>query len=399
MHTKSLVMGTLTLLISFASVNAVLFTPALPSIALFFDVSEASAQYTISWFLIGYALGQLLYGPLANRFGRKKALYMGITLQIISSLVCVYSGYWHNFYLLVAARFFLSLGSGVGLKMTFTLVNEYFKPAIASQKIAILMLSFAITPALSVVLGGFLTTYFNWQSCFYAGSLYGIILLYLVSYLPETKLHLDKDALKIKQLLTNYSAQFVNKKIVVGGLLMGISTSFIYVFSALSPFIAIQLEGMPINAYGVANLIPPVGLIMGSLCAARLAQHYSFSVLISIGIGISLMACSVMTVAFFLHLSIYLWMFVSVALVYFGLCFILSNASTFALSSTEDKAYGSAVMNCINMSCATCMVFILGFFSLKACLLPLMFLGFAMTLLIIHALQETLQVSKKLTTL
>src|SRR5579864_6635516 len=93
MQTKSqLPFFTLLLLISFASVNAVLFTPALPNITHFFGISEDIAQQTITWFLIGYAVGQLIYGPIANRFGRKHALYTGIGIQIISSLFCVVAG-------------------------------------------------------------------------------------------------------------------------------------------------------------------------------------------------------------------------------------------------------------------------------------------------------------------
>jgi DHA1 family bicyclomycin/chloramphenicol resistance-like MFS transporter len=111
---------TLLLMISFASVNAVLFTPALPAIANYFTISNDLAGYTITWFLVGYAFGQLFYGPLANRFGRKPALYAGISLQIISSFICAFSGLVHVYAVLVLGRFLLALGSGVGLKMVFT---------------------------------------------------------------------------------------------------------------------------------------------------------------------------------------------------------------------------------------------------------------------------------------
>ena len=117
---------TLMLMISFASVNAVLFTPALPSIATYFSITSATAQQTIIWFLVGYAFGQLMYGPLANRFGRKPALYMGVSLQIISCFMCIAAGVFHAYPLMVFGRFFLALGSGVGLTMTFTLVNECY---------------------------------------------------------------------------------------------------------------------------------------------------------------------------------------------------------------------------------------------------------------------------------
>src|SRR3990167_470523 len=106
--TQKLPFITLLLLISFASVNAVLFTPALPNIANFFSIANDTAQQTISLFLIGYALGQLVYGPLANRYGRKPALYLGISLQIISSLLCVLAGITHQFWLLILGRFLLA---------------------------------------------------------------------------------------------------------------------------------------------------------------------------------------------------------------------------------------------------------------------------------------------------
>lgn len=209
---------TLLLLISFASVNAVLFTPALPDIAYFFEIREDVAQQTITWFLIGYALGQLVYSPIANRFGRKPALYAGIILQITSSLLCVLAGVIHEYWLLVIARFMLALGSGVGLKMTFTLVNECYEPKMASQKISYLMLAFAITPGLSVGIGGILNTYYGWTSCFYAGAIYGCLLLLLVTRLPETQKTLDLNAFKMKYLLHSYSSQFKNRQLIAGGL-------------------------------------------------------------------------------------------------------------------------------------------------------------------------------------
>src|SRR3990167_9419333 len=203
---KRLPFFTLLLLISFASVNAVLFTPALPNIAHFFGIGEDTAQQTITWFLVGYAVGQLVYGPIANRFGRKPALYAGISLQIVSSLLCVLAGVIHEYWLLVIARFLLALGSGVGLKMTFTLVNECYEPKIASQKVSYLMLAFAITPGLGVALGGILNEHYGWMSCFYAGAIYGLALLFFVARLPETQKTLNLNALKMKHLVHGYSS-------------------------------------------------------------------------------------------------------------------------------------------------------------------------------------------------
>lgn len=371
---------TLLLMISFASVNAVLFTPALPAIAQFFKIGENAAQHTISSFLIGYALGQLLYGPLANRFGRKPALMAGIVLQIASSLLCVLSGYVHEFSVLVGGRFLLALGSGVGLKMTFTLVNECYQPKAASQKIAYLMLAFAITPGLATALGGVLNTHYGWQSCFYAGAVYGLILLTLAFRLPETQTVLDDQALKISHLLSSYLQQFKSLPLIAGGLLMGAASCFIYVFSALAPFIAMNLLGMSSSAYGTASVIPTIGLLLGSLFSAQFSKKYSHQAAIQLGLWITLAATLLMITAAWLTSSPLITLFLPMIFSYFGLSLVFPNASTLAMSAIQDKAHGSAVMNFLNMGSVALVVLSLSHFTPTLLLLPVIYLiiNFAM---------------------
>ncbi len=366
---------TLLLLISFASVNAVLFTPALPNIAHFYDVGEDVAQQTITWFLVGYALGQLMYGPIANRFGRKPALYAGITLQITSSLLGVFAGMMHEYWLLVIARFMLALGSGVGLKMTFTLVNECYEPKMASQQISYLMLAFAITPGLSVAMGGILNTYYGWTSCFYAGAIYGFILLLFVTRLPETQKTLNLKAFKMNYLLHSYRSQFKNRQLIIGGLLMGCSTCFVYVFAAVAPFIVINSSGLTSYQYGLANILPSIGLILGSIIGARFSKKYSLELIVRTGIRIASLGSVVMFVTMFMHLPILFSFFLPMIIIYFGLCFILANASTIAMSHVSDKAHGSAVMNFINMGLATLVVLGSSLFPMKGLLLPILYIG------------------------
>ena len=366
---------TLLLLISFASVNAVLFTPALPKITDYFHITENLAQQTITWFLVGYAIGQLLYGPIANRFGRKPALFIGVGLQIFSSLLSVLAGHVHEYGLLVFARFLLALGSGVGLKMTFTLVNETYEPKAASQKISYLMLAFAITPGLGVALRGILTTYFNWTSCFYAGAIYGFILLLLVIKLPEKHKKLDLNALKLKHLWYGYVSQFKNHQLVLGGFLMGSSTCFIYIFASISPFIVINLLGMTSADYGFANMLPPIGLILGSLIGARLTTRYALVSLLKIGVLMTVIGTAVLFCMIKMGLSPLISIFLPMIIVYLGLCFILPNASTIAMSTVSDKAHGSAVMSFLNMGLATVAVLLSGYFSITVLLLPYVYIA------------------------
>lgn len=381
---KKLNFFTLFLLISFASVNAVLCTPALPDIATFFVISAEKTQQVITWFLIGYALGQLFYGPIANRFGRKTALYLGITLQIVSSILCVLAGIYHTYALLIIGRFLLAIGSGVGLKMTFTLVNECYGPKEASQKISYLLLAFAITPALSVTLGGALNHYYGWLSCFYGGIIYGLILLLLVRQLPETKTTFNKNALNISHLLTEYLSQFKNRKLIAGGFLMGCATSFVYIFASLTPFIAINLMGMDSFTYGIANLLPSMGLLIGSLLSSQLTKKLRLQAIIQFGILITSIGIILMIIAMlFLKLSALYVLFLPMVIIYLGLSCVIANASTVAMSYVNDKAHGSAIMNFINMGIATVTVITAGLFETKQLLLSSVYLILCIAMVIV----------------
>lgn len=365
---------TLVLLISFASVNAVLFTPALPAIAQYFAVTNNVAEHTIAWFLIGYALGQLMYGPFANRYGRKPALYIGIGVQIFSSLFCIMAGMLHAFDMLLVGRFLQAIGSGVGLKMTFTLVNECYEPKQASSKVAYLMLSFAITPGLGVAIGGILTEHYGWMSCFYFSALYGFALIMLAKQLPETLTNIDYDAFKLPHLIAGYTTQFKNLQLMMSGFLIGLSTSFVYIFAAVAPFIAMDLFGLSSSQYGMANMIPLIGMVLGSLCSAQFSNKYSLAFNVRFGVIIITIGSLLMLAAVLLRLPVMMSLFLPVTIIYFGLCFILANASTMAMQKVTDKAHGAAIMSFINMSTATLAVLGLGFVQIHSVLLPAVFI-------------------------
>lgn len=350
------------LLISFASVSAALFTPALPAISAYFNVSASEAALTMTLFLIGYAFGQLLYGPLANRFGRKKALYFGLSLAITSSLICAFSADFHSFWLLVCARFTMALGASVGLKMTFTLISETHTPESATKLIAKLMIAFAITPGLGVALGGFLSSHFNWQACFYFLAAYGLVLLILSFGAPETATQLDFDALKPSKIFKKYRAEFSNKNLAISSLIMGCGTSTVYLFAAIAPFVAMNVMHLNPEQYGLWNLLPPLGIILGSqLCSltAKKLNHFQ-----AIFIGVSIACCGALLMLFaaaanFLHAIL---LFLPLFIMNIGISFVFSNASSLAMQGAHDKPSGSAVMNFLNMGTATACVLSLGLF-------------------------------------
>ncbi len=350
----------LMLLISFGSITAVTYTPGLPALSAFFQVDSTTANLTMTVFLIGYAVGQLLYGPLSHRFGYKNALYIGISLEIVSSLLCALSSQLHSFWLLVLARLGMALGASVGLKMTFTLVAASYSQERARSIISHLMIAFAITPALGVAVGGVLVNAFSWVSTFYLMALYGCLILWLVIRMPEASITKDPQALQLKKIFQHYALTLKTLQLPLAASLMGIGTSFVYVFASLSPFIAMQVMGLTPSEYGFWSLIPPIGLVLGSQCSAKLNKTLSSFQAIFLGLGI--MVPGVLAMLFgFLHGKITpAYLFVPLVIIYLGFGFVFSNAASIATRALEDKSNASAMMSFFNMALPTLSVLLVG---------------------------------------
>jgi DHA1 family bicyclomycin/chloramphenicol resistance-like MFS transporter len=349
------------LLISFGSVCAVLFTPALPQIGLFFGVSPSAAQLTITLYLIGYAVGQLLYGPLANGYGRKKALYIGISLEIISALVCALSANLHMFWILVLARLFMALGASVGLKMSFTIVSDCYTQEESNRIISHLMTAFAITPGLGIALGGFLSEHFAWTTCFYFLMFYGIFLLYLVSRMKETAKSIDKSALKFSKIISKYLCMIKNARLILNGSLLGVAGSFIYLFAAVAPFLTATFKHLIPQTYGLWNLLPPLGIVLGSQLSAYFSGRFHPRQAIFLGVSLTAAGTAVILTAFMFNYLMPVLLFLPLMFIYMGTSFIFSNASMLAMSAVDDKASGSAMMNFISVGGCTLSVICIGF--------------------------------------
>lgn len=348
-HSKEPSLIVLLLLVSFAAVLAMLFTPALPEIAYVLAISPSEAQLTISVFLIGYALGTLPYGPLSNRFGRKIALYIGTSISAAACLLVIIAGNFSIFWLFIVGRFFMGFGGSAGLKVAFTIVGDVYKNEQATKKISALVLSFAVMPSLAIALGGFLTQQFGWESCFYFLACYSLFILFLGSLLPETSKDIDREALHIKKIAQGYLRKFKNRKLVLGGLMMGCGASVIYLFSAMAPFIGIEIIGLSPESYGVLNFIPPVGIIIGSSITRYLAGKKEQIEVMKIGTIVAFIFTILMLVLFWNGLINQWTLFLPMPFIFIGTSIAYSNASALAMLHMQDKSNGSAVMHFLNL--------------------------------------------------
>ncbi|MCD6045274.1 MAG: hypothetical protein K0R48_437, partial [Gammaproteobacteria bacterium] len=336
------------------------FTPGLPHLQRQFHISAASTQLTVSLFLLGYTIGPLIYGPLANRHGRKNMLYVGISIAFVSSLLCAIASHIGGFVIFLVARFMLAIGASAGLTLTFTIISDVCTDTEQRRKmIAYTTLAFAIMPGLAVSVGGLLVASWGWQSCFYVYMLYCLLVAFLVSRLPETKpLHFVD--ITLKKMWVQYCLVARDSKLWLYSLIWGSTTGVIYTFSAIAPIISHDSLHIPPDVFGVYNLWVFMGLAIGNILAAKLAMYFSARKVMAAGIVVALSG------ALFLLLStmsgnltaahFFLWTTLS----FLGMPAIFCNASALATAQCEDKATASSLMNSVDLCMAIIVLSVMG---------------------------------------
>lgn len=351
------------LLVCIGSVGAVLYTPALPLIAEHFQISDHLVEFSMTIYLIGYALGQLPFGPISNRFGRKKALYSGLFLAIFGAFLSILSAYTHNYLLFIVARFLFALGATAGLQVIYTVIGDLYVPPKSIQIASYMTLVFAMSPSISTTIGGFLTQYLGWLSCFYFLIIYCIVLVFLCKFLPETLQEKEKHALKLKNFIGAYVSQLKDRKVMYVSIIIGLAISFNYTFATMAPTIAIRDMKISPSFYGLFNIIPSIALVLGAILSGLLAtRHLAQTKAVLYAIIMTFLGTMLMLGLFLTsELSIYS-LFIPYAIALLGQPIIETNTLCLALDYHKNKAITSAVINCVTIG-------ICGIFSLLSSLL------------------------------
>ncbi len=345
--------------ISAASASAAIITPALPVIASAFHLGQGSLEWIVSIFLLGYMLGQLFYGPFANRFGRLRALRFGFIVNLIGILICLLSILLDSYLLLLAGRLITALGAAAGLCCTFTLINELMDEHEAKQALSYAVLSFTLGIGLAIYIGGLLTQYISWAAVFYVLALHGILILLSTWCFQETLK--QKQSIHIVAIYKGYLTAFSSKRLIIYSLLLGFVSVNSYCYSTAAPMIAHAYLNLTPAQYGSWNSLTMVGMLLGSLSAAQLLKRFAMSRILWLSIGFIVLTFISFIFEYYLQWHNSLWFFTTASLLYLFAGWLYPCAAFFASNAIADKAHASGSMNFINMASAAVSVTIMGY--------------------------------------
>jgi DHA1 family bicyclomycin/chloramphenicol resistance-like MFS transporter len=326
--------------------------PALPAIAAGFDTTAAHAQLTIGFYLLGYASGQLFYGPLSDRFGRRPILLIGMTIYALSGFLCAFAP---TIGAMIALRLLQGFGGAAGVVVTRAAARDHFGGRELAQMMSSITAVQAFGPLLAPVLGGVLATHFQWQMIFLVqGTFASAMLVATWAGFGESLAMRDVHAIHPARLLANYWTFFSNPRCIGFALVSACVFGGLFIVLSASPFVLIDVYGLSSQAYGFFFGTSVLGYMVGSFGNRRLLQQGVHSEqLMRAGLVLLIVAAGAMLI-----LAAGMWGGVAGVMVpYVSYCFAISfvqpNAIAAAMEPVPHMAgTGASLMGAIQMASA-----------------------------------------------
>jgi len=353
-----LILGSLTALGPF-SID--MYLPGFSEIAKDLNTTVAKVSMSLSSYFIGISAGQLLYGPLLDRFGRKKPLFIGLLVYILASLGCIYVADIDAFIFL---RFIQAVGSCAATVASVAMVRDLFPVKAIPKVFSLLMLVVGLSPMLAPTIGGYVTEDLGWHAVFFILMCMGIAILIASqiglpnTYKPDTSI-----SLKPKPIISNFLLVLKEPQFYTYAFTGAIAFSGLFSYVAASPLIFMDIYKVDAKTYGWIFALMSVSFIGSSQLNSILLKRFSSEQMI---FG-ALISQSVISIIFLiLALNDLLGLYETIGMLFLFLaCLGISNPNTAGLTLapfTKNTGSASALMGAIQLGLGALASFAIGVF-------------------------------------
>jgi DHA1 family bicyclomycin/chloramphenicol resistance-like MFS transporter len=380
----------LAIIVTIASVATNLYIPALPAVRQYFGASVAEAQTTFSIALVTFAIGMLCWGPVADRYGRRRAILGGIAVMMVGTTMCLFAP---SLGWLVAGRGVSAFGTATGVAVSRAVISDLFPAERMARMLAQLGIVAVVASGLSPILGGFLAAGFGWRSVFVALlATAGSVAWFTWRYLPETRSE-DTQPPQAREMAAA-AVRLLRTPLYLSCVLQqSMSFAAFVVFVSLAPYVMIIALGRPATEYGFYYLFIAVGYVLGNWGVGRFAsrgQHWT------IALGGTLQAVGALAALAFATLGRHhpLWIFVPMGMVYFGQGLFMPHLTAIAVSLAPSQVagVGSSTLGFLNQLVAAVCVQVMGTYGTHTALPMLVFCaGAALLQLLVFRLSPRME--------
>lgn len=250
-----------------------LYLPAFSQIAHDLDTNTTQLSLTVASYMIGVAFGQLFYGPLLDRVGRKKPLYVGLIIYILCCIGCALS---KTITALIIFRFIQALGGCVALVVAIAMVRDFFPAQESAKVLSLLMLILGASPLFAPTAGGYITTAWGWQWVFITLALLVTAILIITSiFLPQAYKPDPTVSLKIKPMTATFISILKNRDFTTYSLSGAFSFAIIIIYVASSPVVFMELFHISPKEYGIIFAVLAVGFVGSNQVNVLLLKRFT----------------------------------------------------------------------------------------------------------------------------
>lgn len=323
------------LLSTFGPLSLDLYLPALPQLADDLHASASAAQLSITGCLVGLALGQLVAGPLSDRFGRRRPLIVGLVAYFLTSLACAFAP---SIAVLLALRLVQGLAGAAGLVIARAVARDLYEGKALVIFFSRLILISGFAPVIAPVLGGQLTKIMSWRGIFGVLAGFGLLLLVIgLLGLHETLPAERRTAGGLWDTLRGFAVLLRDPLFVGSALSAGLAGASLFAYISGSTFVLQRIYGMSAQGFSLLFGVNSLGVVAAGQLAARLARRWPALRVLALGLAVNLVGATGLAATVLLHLSLAFLMgslFVLVAPV--GLIF--PTATAVAMAGYPDQA-------------------------------------------------------------
>jgi MFS transporter, DHA1 family, multidrug resistance protein len=313
-----------------------MYLASMPDMARLLAATPGQVQLTISVYLVGYAFGQMFYGPLSDRHGRRPVFLFALSVYAAAGLACALAP---SIELLIAARFFQALGGAGAVVMARAVVRDIYEGSRVAREMSRLSAIMAIAPILAPLFGGVLQTMFGWRSNFVLLLLFGAgagIAVWLK--FPETLRRRTPETVSLFSILRSYRSFFRNRSFVS---YLALSTcAFLGLFSWISTaaFVLQDIYGLTPLTFGFTFALSSAGYMAGTMIAARFVVHWGIDRTIGTGCLTMTAGGLIMTAALALNAALPAALILAMGVYFAGMGMVLPQAQAGALLPFPERA-------------------------------------------------------------
>ncbi len=258
----------LAMLTALGPLSTDMYLPSLPAIAQGLGTDAARVQLTLSAYLAGFAAGQLFYGPVSDRFGRKPSVLAGLALYCMASAACAMA---QSIDVLIGARFVQALGAAGPVVLGRAIVRDLYDGDRAGRELSRMGMLMGLVPAVAPLLGGLLEPLFGWRSNFWAVLAGAMVLsLSVILFLPETIRQRRPEPISVLSILASFRIVLRNRTFRLHATMSSLAYAGLFSFISGSSFVLQGAYGLSPVAFGLSFGASVLGFISGTIVAQRI---------------------------------------------------------------------------------------------------------------------------------